>query len=137
VGLSKLRVVGQNQPAGSAPHRANRARDKVTQRMAGNWRYLGPHRGDPTSSSFLSESQLGSFHHTPLRGLASSRPGSSNRYDPGTKWETTRPGLALEEHLPLLALIERYIYPCYLSPSNGDPSSTQILTGVAVPVSNF
>jgi hypothetical protein len=34
-----------------------------------------PHRGDPTSSSFISESQPGGFLRTPPCGLASSRPG--------------------------------------------------------------
>jgi hypothetical protein len=36
--------------------------------------------------------------------------------------ETTRPELEPEEHLPLLALLERYIYPCWLSLTNGDPA---------------
>jgi hypothetical protein len=32
-GLPKLRVLRQNPPVGSAPPRANRARDKATQRV--------------------------------------------------------------------------------------------------------
>jgi hypothetical protein len=34
VGLPKLRVLRQNLPVGSAPPRANRARDKVTEMVA-------------------------------------------------------------------------------------------------------
>jgi hypothetical protein len=33
-----------------------------------------PHRGNLTSSSFVSESQMGGFCHAPLCGLAPSRP---------------------------------------------------------------
>jgi hypothetical protein len=50
--------------------------------------------------------------------------------------ETTRPGLALGEHQPMSALMERYICPCWLSLINGDLGSTQILTGIVVPVSD-
>jgi hypothetical protein len=74
--LLELRVPRQNPPVGSTPPRAHRMRDKATQRVASNQRYLGPHREDPTSSSFVSESRLGGFCHTPPFGLASSRPGS-------------------------------------------------------------
>jgi hypothetical protein len=42
VGLLKLRVLRQNLSARLAPPRANRARSKVTQRVANSWRYLGP-----------------------------------------------------------------------------------------------
>jgi hypothetical protein len=35
----------------------------------------GPHRGEPTSSSFVSKSRLEGFHHVPLCGLVASRPG--------------------------------------------------------------
>jgi hypothetical protein len=38
VGLLELRVLRQNPPVGSAPHKANNARDKVTQRVASSWR---------------------------------------------------------------------------------------------------
>jgi hypothetical protein len=47
VDLSKLRVLRQNLLAESAPPRANRARDKATERMASNKSYPGPHLGDP------------------------------------------------------------------------------------------
>jgi hypothetical protein len=65
VGLPKLRVLRQNPLAGSTPPRANRARDKVTQKMAISWCYPGPHRGDPSSSNIVFESRLGAFHHAP------------------------------------------------------------------------
>jgi hypothetical protein len=111
MGLPKLRVLRQNP---SAPAKANRARDKVTQRIFSNLRYLGPHQGNPTSSRFVSESQSGSLHHAPLlpSGLAPSRPGSPDRDGSRMMCETTRPGFASEEQLPLLALMEMYIYPC-------------------------
>jgi hypothetical protein len=40
-GLAKLRVLRQNPPIGSAPPRANRVRDKATQRVASRWHFLG------------------------------------------------------------------------------------------------
>jgi hypothetical protein len=42
-GPRKLRVLRQNQPVGSEPPRANRARDKMTQRVANSWHFVGPH----------------------------------------------------------------------------------------------
>jgi hypothetical protein len=51
---------------GSEPPRATRARDEVTQRMANILAHPVPHRGDPASSSFVSESTLGGFFHAPL-----------------------------------------------------------------------
>jgi hypothetical protein len=101
VGLIELRVQRQNLLVWSAPPRANRVRDKETQRMANSWCYPGPHQGGPTSSSFISESWLGGFLHTPPCGLASSHPGSLDRDYPGTKHETTWP-----------RFIPRVIYPC-------------------------
>jgi hypothetical protein len=65
-GLPKLRVLNQNPPVGSATPRANKVRDKATQRVASSWRYLGPHRGDSASSTFISESWLGGFLHALL-----------------------------------------------------------------------
>jgi hypothetical protein len=56
VSLPKLKILRQNPPVGSAPPRANKVRDKATQMVASSWRYPGPHRGDPASSSFLSRS---------------------------------------------------------------------------------
>jgi hypothetical protein len=47
-----------------------------------------------------------------LSGLALSRLGSPNTDYPRMMRETTSPGLALEDHLPQLALMEKYIYPC-------------------------
>jgi hypothetical protein len=71
----KLMVQRQNPPVGYAPPRANRVRDIETQGMASNLHFLGRgHRGDPTSSCFVSESKLGGFLHAPPCGLASSRP---------------------------------------------------------------
>jgi hypothetical protein len=59
VGLLELRVRRKNPPVNSASPKANRARDKVTHRMASSWCYPRPHRGHPASSIFVSESQSG------------------------------------------------------------------------------
>jgi hypothetical protein len=130
MGLPKLRFLRKNPLAGSALPRANRMRDKATQRMASNWRYLRPHQGDLTCSSFVSKSWLGSFHHAPLSRLAPSYVGSPDRDDPKMMHETTRPRLARGRggHQPLSTPMVRYICPCWLSPANGDLGSTQILT---------
>jgi hypothetical protein len=63
-----LRVRRKNPLARLASPRANKERDKATARMASNWRYLGPHRGNLASTSFVSDSQSGSFHHAPQVG---------------------------------------------------------------------
>jgi hypothetical protein len=42
-GPAKLRVLRQNPPVESALLRANRARDKFTQRAASSWKFLWPH----------------------------------------------------------------------------------------------
>jgi hypothetical protein len=69
-GPTKLRVRRKPPPPiGSVPPRENRARDKVTKGMASSWHFLVPHRGDPTSSSFVSKSQPGGFLHAPPCGL--------------------------------------------------------------------
>jgi hypothetical protein len=60
---------------------------KVGQQLA----HLGPIRGDPTSSSFVSESRSGGFLHAPLCGLASSRLGFATRDYPRKSLETTWP----------------------------------------------
>jgi hypothetical protein len=93
VGLLELRVLRQNPPVGSALPRPNRAKDKAIQRVTSSWCYLGPHRGDPASSSFVFESRLGGFLHAPLCALASSCPGSPDRDYSGTTHETMWPGL--------------------------------------------
>jgi hypothetical protein len=54
----------------------------------------GPHRGDPTSSSFVSKSRLGGFLHAPQCGLASSCPCFADRDYPGKSRETTSPRFA-------------------------------------------
>jgi hypothetical protein len=66
----------------------------VTQRVASSWRYPGPHRGDPTSSSFVFESRPGGFLHAPPCRVASSHPGSPDRNYPRMTYETTWPGFA-------------------------------------------
>jgi hypothetical protein len=71
---TKLRVLRKNLPVRLALPRANRVRDKVTQRVVSSWHFLGPHQGDPTSSSFVSESCPAGFLHAPPCGLASSHP---------------------------------------------------------------
>jgi hypothetical protein len=42
MGLPKLRVLKQNPLDGLAPPRANKVRDKVTQRVASSWHIRGP-----------------------------------------------------------------------------------------------
>jgi hypothetical protein len=49
---------------GSEPPRATRTRDETTQRMANILAHPVPHRGDMTSSCFVSESRPGGFLHT-------------------------------------------------------------------------
>jgi hypothetical protein len=72
-----------------------------------------PHQGDPIPPSFVFESQVAGFLHTPSCGLASSHLGSPNRDYPGTLHETTWPEFVsghpplsgpMERHLPLLGL---------------------------------
>jgi hypothetical protein len=45
VGLLKLRVLRKNPPVGSAPPRADRARDNATQRVGNSWHTRGPIEG--------------------------------------------------------------------------------------------
>jgi hypothetical protein len=116
VGLPKLRVPRQHLPVGSMPPRANKARDKVTQRMISSWHYPRLHRRDPTSSSFVFETWSGGFHHAPpLCGLAPCHPGSPDRDYLGMMHETTKLGFArggghqplsspMGWHLPMMAL---------------------------------
>jgi hypothetical protein len=51
---------------GSELPKATRARDEATQRMANILAHPVSHRGDPTSSSFVSKYRPGSFLHTPM-----------------------------------------------------------------------
>jgi hypothetical protein len=51
--------------------------------------HLGPHRGDPTSSTFVSESRLRGFLHAPPYWLALSPLGFPTRDYPGKMLETT------------------------------------------------
>jgi hypothetical protein len=85
-------------PCGPTKAQGSKAKHASRVSVAKSKQSEGPHRGDPAPSSFISESQLGSFHHPLTSGLASSRSGSPNRDDPGMMRETTRAGLALEEH---------------------------------------
>jgi hypothetical protein len=124
----ELRVPRKKPLVGSAPSGANKARDKVTQRMASSWRYLGPHQGDLASSSFVSESRSGGFLHVPSYGLSSSRLGSLDRDYPRTTCETSRPEFVpgVGGSAPIWSY-EEGLCPCWLSPAYADPGSTQIL----------
>jgi hypothetical protein len=126
-GPAKLRVLRQNPSVRSAPTKANRARGKATQMVASSWHFLEPHRGDPTSSSFISEFRSGGFLHAPPCGMASSPPGFPDIDYEGKSLETTCPGFAWGGISPCLVLW-RGTCPCWLSPANGDLGSTQILT---------
>jgi hypothetical protein len=72
-----------------------------------------PTEGTRHSSSFVSESGQGGFHHPSLGGLEPSRLGSPDREYLGTMRETTRPEFVSEGegHLPPSSLMERYICP--------------------------
>jgi hypothetical protein len=126
-GLPKLRVPRKTPPVGLALPRANRARDKATQRVASSWHFLGAHRGDPTSSSFVSKSRPRGFFHTPLCWLASSRLGFHDRDYPGTLLKTTWPRFTRGGIRPCM-ILWRGTCPCWLSPMHGDPGSTKIQT---------
>jgi hypothetical protein len=71
VGSTKAQGSKVKPVSGLEPPRATRARDEATERMANILVQPVPHRGDPTSSSFISDSTSGGFLHT-LFGLASS-----------------------------------------------------------------
>jgi hypothetical protein len=124
--LPKLRVARQNWPVGSESPRATRERDKVTQRVASIWCIQGPIKGDMASSSIISESWQGGFLHTPPCGLAPSRPGFLARDYSAKALETTWPRFDQGGISPYLILWRRTC-PGWLWPTNGDPSSTQIL----------
>jgi hypothetical protein len=129
-GPAKLRVRRQKPPIRLALPGTNRAMDKATQGMANNWHFLGPHRGDLTSSSFVSESRLGGFLPTPPCGLASSRSGFPAREYPGKSRETPSQDLSAggEGGISPCLILWRGTCPCWLSPMHSDLSSTQILT---------
>jgi hypothetical protein len=88
-GLQMLRVLMRNLPVDSEPPRATRARDEATQGVASSWHFSRTHRGDPTPSSFISESRPGGLLHASPCGLAPSRPGFPTRDYPRKTLETT------------------------------------------------
>jgi hypothetical protein len=64
----------------------------------------------------------------PLSELEPSHSGPPDWDGSGRMCETTRHGFPPVRHLPWPGPMESHIYPCWLSPANGGPSSTQILT---------
>jgi hypothetical protein len=66
VGSTKAQGLKATPIDGPEPPRATSTRDKTTQRMSNILAHPTPHQGDPTSSSFVSESRLGGFIHAPL-----------------------------------------------------------------------
>jgi hypothetical protein len=71
-----------------------------------------PHRGDPTSSSFVSESRAGSFLHTPSCGLAPRCLDFPTRDYSGKTLETTWSGFYWGEgegHWPMSDPIQRHL----------------------------
>jgi hypothetical protein len=88
----------------------------------------GPHRGDQASSRFVSKSQSECFLHAPPCGLAPSRLGIPTRDYPGKTLETTWPGFDQGGGISPCLIPWRGVCPGWLSPLNGDPGSTQILT---------
>jgi hypothetical protein len=89
--------------------------------------HLEPHRGDPTSSSIISQSQLGGFLHVPPCGLAPSHPGLLAKDYPGKTCETTWSGFDRGVNSRYL-ILWRGTCPDWLSHLNGDLGSIQILT---------
>jgi hypothetical protein len=123
---AKLRVLRQNPPVGSEPSRANRVKDKATQGVASSWHFLGPHYREPVPSSFVSEFWTGGFLHAPTCGLAPNCSGFPARDYSGKTLETTWPGFDRGGINPYL-ILWRGACPSWLSLTNGDPCSTQIL----------
>jgi hypothetical protein len=66
VGTPKAQDSKAKPVYGSKPPRATRVKEEETQRMANILAHPVPHRGDPTSSSFVSDSILGGFLHAPM-----------------------------------------------------------------------
>jgi hypothetical protein len=86
-----------------------------------------PHRGDLTSSNFVSEPRPGGFLHAPRCGLAPSHSSFSTRDYVGKTLETTWFVLGLGGISPCLVQWGG-TFLGWLSPANGDPGNTQILT---------
>jgi hypothetical protein len=127
-GPKKLRVLSQIPPDGSAPPRANIVRDRVTQRVANNWHFLGPQHGTRHPQAlYLSPHQEVSF--TPLDvgcnitgwvfPIGITR--ESRLKPPGHDLPVGGGG-----NSPCLVLWTGS-FPCWLSLMNSDPASTQIL----------
>jgi hypothetical protein len=127
VGLPKLRVLRQNLSIRSVPPRANRVRDKTTQRVASNWHTQRPSEGTRHPQAlFLSPVSEVSF--MPLH------------VDWHLAIRVVPPGITQESCLKpfgpdmtgggisLCLVLWRGACPFWLSPMNGDPGSTQILT---------
>jgi hypothetical protein len=123
VGLQQLRVQRWNPPIGSEPPRANRARDEATQRVANSWHTWGIIEGTwYPQALYLSPNWEVSF--MPLRvgwhlAVLVSPLGITwgNRMKPPSQG-----GIS-----PCLVLW-RGTCPCWLSPTYGNPGSTQTLT---------
>jgi hypothetical protein len=109
--------------AAQSNHSEGRSDTKGGQQLA----YPEPHRWDSTSSSFVSESQLGGFLHALfvgwLRAIRVFSPGNTQeRCVKPSGPDLTRGGIG--PHLVLW----RGTCPIWLSPMNSDPGSIQILT---------
>jgi hypothetical protein len=74
---------------------SKQSRAQSETRSGSKWHFLRPHRGDPTPSSFVSESRPGGFLHAAPCGLAPSHPGFPTRDYPGKMLETIWPGFDL------------------------------------------
>jgi hypothetical protein len=89
----------------------------------------GAHQGDLTPSSFVSGSRSGGFLHTHSCGLAPSRPYFLARDYLRKTLETTWPRFDWGgEGIGPYLILWRGACPGWLSPPNGETSSTQILT---------
>jgi hypothetical protein len=97
-------VVGSTKAQGSKVKPASRVRAAQSNQSEGQSDTNGgqqlahpePHRGDQTSSNFISESRSGGFLHAPLCELALSHPGFSAREYLGKMLETTESGFHRE-----------------------------------------
>jgi hypothetical protein len=125
MGLPTLRVRRQNPPDGSRLPRASIARDEATQGVSTSWHIWSPIEGTQCpQASYLSLDREVSF--TPHLWDGSEPPGFST---PITQERSmTPPGPDLIGDISPCLILWRGTYPRWLSPMNGDPGSTQILT---------
>jgi hypothetical protein len=125
VGLPKFRVRRQNPSDESEPPRATRVRDEATQGVDSSWHIPSPIDGTwcPQASYLSSDREVPSC---PFMWAGIEPPGFSTRIT--VERHMKSPGLNLIRGISPCLVLWRCTCPNWLSPPNGDPSSTQILT---------